>query len=240
MANYHSPPMPMPRIRAPFALLALLASATSAHAARPMITDDARLTDPQACQVESWFHQHRERNEFWALPACNPGGNFELTFGGALARGHGEMDSGAWLIQGKTLFKPLETNGYGIGFAAGYATQPGAGQSGSPYFYVPASVSFADDRLVIHTNLGATRLRESAETRLTWGVGSEIQTTERLYLVAETYGQDKGNPFFQLGVRYWVVPNHVQIDTTYGSQTGNIHDERWFSIGLRLISPRLF
>ena len=94
--------------------------------------------------------------------------------------------------------------------------------------------------MVIQTNLSATRLRESAETSLTWGVGSEIQTTERLYLVAETYGQDKGNPFFQLGVRYWIVPNHVQIDTTYGSQTGNIHDERWFSIGLRLISPRLF
>ena len=237
MANYHSAPMSMPRI---LALLALLASAAAAHAARPMITDDARLTDPQACQLESWFHQHRQRNEFWALPACNPGGNFELTFGGALARGHGQMDSGALVIQGKTLFKPLETNGYGVGFAAGYATQPGAGQSGAPYFYIPTSISFADDRFVVHTNLGATRLRESGETRLTWGLGSEIQTTERLYLIAETYGQDKGNPFFQVGVRYWVVPNHVQVDTTYGSQTGAIHDERWFSIGLRLISPRWF
>lgn len=223
-------------------LVALLASAsaTAAHAARPMITDDARLTDPQACQLESWFHQHRQGNELWALPACNPGGNFEFTFGGALARSHGQMESSARMIQGKTLFKALETNGYGVGFAAGYATQPGAGQSGTPYFYVPTSLSFADDRLVIHTNLGATRLRERSGTRLTWGLGSEIQTTEHLYLIAETYGQNKGNPFFQFGVRYWVVPNHVQIDTTYGSQSGHLHDERWFSIGLRLISPRLF
>ena len=32
--------------------------ALSASAARPMITDDARLTDPGACQVESWVHLH--------------------------------------------------------------------------------------------------------------------------------------------------------------------------------------
>jgi hypothetical protein len=100
------------------------------------------------------------------------------------------------MIQGKTLFKPLATNTYGVGLAAGYATQPGDGQSGAPYFYVPTSISLADDRLVIHTNLGATRRRENRDIRLTWGIGSEIQTTERLYVIAETYGQDKGNTLF--------------------------------------------
>ena len=222
------------------AFLALLAMQPTAQAARPLITDDARLTDAQACQMESWVHLHRARNELWALPACNPGGNFEFTLGGALSRANGQADSGAILIQGKTLFKTLEPNSYGIGIAAGYATQPGNGQSGAPYFYVPASFSFADDRFVVHTNLGAVRERENHQTRLTWGVGSEIQTTNRLYLIAETYGQDKGSPFFQAGLRYWVIPNHVQIDTTYGSQIGHIHDERWFSIGLRLITPALF
>jgi hypothetical protein len=220
--------------------LALLVTLPAAQAARPLITDDARLTDPQACQLESWLHLHRERNELWALPACNPGGNFELTLGGAVSRAGGQADSGAFLIQGKTLFKALETNGYGLGIAAGYATLPGSGQSGAPYFYVPASFSFADDRLVLHTNLGAVRERESGETRLTWGLGSETQTTDRLYIIAETYGQDKGRPFFQMGLRYWLIPNHVQIDTTYGSQIGHIHDERWVSIGLRLITPPLF
>jgi hypothetical protein len=93
---------------------------------------------------------------------------------------------------------------------------------------------------VLHTNLGATGLRENKETRLTWGLGSETQTSERLYIIAETYGQDKGSPFFQMGLRYWIVTNHVQIDTTYGSQIGHLHDERWVSIGLRLITPPLF
>lgn len=221
-------------------LLALLAFADAASAARPMITDDARLTDAGACQLETWTHQHSHQKEWWALPACNPGGNFEITLGGALSYSEGVRESGALQIQGKTLFKPLETNGYGLGLAFGYATQPGSGQSGSPYFYVPASWSLADDRLVLHGNLGYTRERENQENRLTWGLGSEIQTTERLYVIAETYGQDKGAAFTQVGLRYWVIPNHMQIDTTWGSQFGHMRDQRWFSIGLRLISPRLF
>ena len=221
-------------------LFILLVAIPAAHAARPMITDDARLTDAGACQVESWVHLHGKQRELWALPACNPGGNLELTLGGALAYTNSHQDSGATVIQGKTLFKPLETNGYGIGLAAGYSTQPGNSHSGNPYFYVPVSFSLADDRLVIHTNLGYTRERENKENRLTWGLGSETQLAAQTWLIAESYGQDKGNPFFQVGIRHWIVPNHVQIDTTYGSQFGHVSEQHWFSIGLRLISPKLF
>jgi hypothetical protein len=221
-------------------LLALLSAASAAHAARPMTTDDARLTDAGACQVESWVHIHGSQREIWALPACNPGGNFELTLGGALSFSGTRQERGAQVIQGKTLFKPLTTNGYGIGIAAGYATQPGSADSGHPYFYVPVSVSLADDLAVIHTNLGYTRERENHANRLTWGVGGEIQLSGQNYLIAETYGQDKGSPFYQIGLRHWIVPNHLQIDTTVGSRFGQFSEERWLSIGLRLISPTLF
>lgn len=222
------------------AVLAATVSLPSAHAARPMITDDARLTDPSACQLESWMHIHGQQRELWALPACNPGSNFELTLGGALAYNGGHPESGAQLIQGKTLLKPLVTNSYGIGLAAGYATQPGNSHSGNPYFYLPLSFSLADDRVVLHTNLGYTRERENKENRLTWGLGSETQLTAKTWLIAEAYGQDRGSPFFQVGLRHWIVPGHVQVDTTYGSQVGQFSDQHWISIGLRLISPRLF
>ena len=214
--------------------------ALQAEAARPMITDDARLTDAGACQVESWAHLHRTQKEAWALPACNPGGNFEITAGGALAWNAGIPESGAVVVQGKTLFKPLETNGWGAGLAVGYATAPGHGQSGAPYLYIPASFSFAEDRVVIHANLGNMRERETRQNHLTWGVGSEIQTSERLYIIAESYGQKDGNPFFQLGLRYWVQPGRVQVDTTYGSRVGHFREEAFLSLGLRLISPALF
>ena len=209
-----------------------------------MITDDARITDAGACQVESWAQFHRQDTDVWALPACNFSGNFEFTAGGANSHHLSEPTSGALLIQGKTLFRPLTTNDFGIGLAAGYATHSGSGQSGAPYFYVPASLSLANDRAVFHLNLGAVREREIGKTRATWGIGSELQTSDRLYVIAEAYGQyaerGGGSPFVQLGLRYWVLPGHVQIDTTWGSRVGDIHAERWFSLGLRLISPRLF
>lgn len=227
-------------MRSLLALLGLLLVAQASHAARPMTTDDARLTDAGACQVESWVHIHGSQRELWALPACNPGGNFELTLGGALSYHGTHQERGAQVIQGKTLFKPLTTNGYGIGIAAGYATQPGSAHSGHPYFYVPVSFSLADDLAVIHTNLGYTRERENHENRMTWGVGGEIQLSAQNYLIAETYGQDKGSPFYQIGLRHWIVPNHVQIDTTIGSRFGQFSEERWLSIGLRLISPTWF
>ena len=69
------------------------------------------------------------------------------------------------------------------------------------------------------------------------GLGSEILLTKNTWLIAETFGQNQGRPFFHVGFRYWLYPDHIQIDTTYGNRFGAGTDEQWFSVGLRLISP---
>src|SRR5882672_20186 len=65
-------------------LVGTLAAATSAHAARPFVTDDARIVDPGGYQIETYYKRQRgfSEHEFWFLPAHNPGGNVELTLGG--------------------------------------------------------------------------------------------------------------------------------------------------------------
>src|SRR5438093_11870294 len=65
-------------------LVGALAAATSAHAARPFVTDDARIVDPHGYQIETYYKRQRGfgEHEFWFLPAHNPGGNVELTLGG--------------------------------------------------------------------------------------------------------------------------------------------------------------
>ncbi len=68
-------------------ILLTLFSMGSAFAARPMITDDARIIDPQSCQLESWGKVSKNTEEYWALPACNPFGFFELTLGGSKFQG---------------------------------------------------------------------------------------------------------------------------------------------------------
>lgn len=217
--------------------LALCTLAPVAHAARPMITDDARITDAKACQLESWVKNNGDSTEYWALPACNFTGNLELTVGGARTNDDTGTHPTDIVFQGKTLFKQLETNGWGIGLAAGMVHHPQADVGGRDWYaYIPASFSFKDDRFVLHINLGWLSEQETNHQQGTWGLGSETQLTERTWLIAETFGQNTGKPFYQMGVRHWIVPNRVQIDTTYGNRVGNKMDEQWLSIGLRLLS----
>ena len=210
---------------------------TSAYAARPMNTDDARIVDPKACQVESWVRKNRDSTEFWAQPACNPTGNLEVTVGGSHVREDDAGSQNSWVLQGKTLFKPLETNGWGWGLAAGTVRHNGPENGRDWYAYVPVSHSLFDDRLNLHLNVGWLRDGLLRRHFMTWGIGSETRLSERTWLIAETFGQNEGRPFYQAGLRYWIVPDHVQIDATYGNRFGAGGSERWFSIGLRLLSP---
>jgi hypothetical protein len=209
-----------------------------AHAARPMNTDDARIVDAKSCQLESWVKRPQGRTEFWAQPGCNFSGNLELTVGTALTHESGSTRSSSQMLQAKTLFKPLETNGWGIGLAVGLQRdpRPGAGGASDVYTYVPMSFSLRDDRLVLHTNLGALREQDTRRNRFTWGLGTEAQLSERSWLIAETYGQSAEKPLFQVGLRHWLVPDRVQIDATYGNRLDG-GGQRWFSIGLRLLTP---
>lgn len=209
-----------------------------------MITDDARVVDAQACQVESWVRRNRASTEYWALSACNFTGNLELTFGGARTNEAGGTHTSDVVLQGKTVFKTLEPDGWSWGLAAGYVHKPSV-QAGSPvmndvYAYLPASFSFKDGRVVLHANLGWTDEKENAQRRdfLTWGVGAEIQLGERTWLIAESFGRNEGRPLLQVGIRHWIVPGQVQVDATYGNRFGLPYEERWLSVGLRFLSAR--
>jgi hypothetical protein len=210
----------------------------ASYAARPMITDDARTVDAKACQVESWVRTNKDSREYWALPACNFSGNLELTFGGARTADAAGVSTTDIVLQGKTLFKSLEPNGWSIGLAMGAIRHPSAGKRVAElYSYVPASFSYFNDKVIVHTNVGALHNTVTSSSRGTWGVATETAVTERSWFIAEAFQQKSGRPFFQAGVRHWIVPNHVQIDATYGNRFGTSSDERWFSIGLRLLSP---
>jgi len=219
-------------------LAVLLAFAPSVHAARPMVTDDARIVDAQSCQVESWIRTNRGSREYWALPGCNFTGNLELTLGGARTSDAEGLRTSDIQLQGKTLFRAMDTDGWGIGLAVGALRHPGDGRKvGEWYSYVPVSFSLNHDKAFVHANVGMIRNNNTSSTRATWGVGTEIQLGERSWLVAESFKQNEGQPFFQAGVRYWIVPNRVQVDATVGNRMGSSSRERWFSIGLRLLSP---
>ncbi len=228
------------------ALLLALGYAHSGWAARPFVTDDARLTTAHSCQLESWTRIYRNSHELWALPACNPTGNLELTLGGGIAKDDGGTSRATndFVMQAKTLFKPLETNGWGIGAAIGAIRHPeispGPNLLGNQYAYVPLSMSFADDLLIVHVNAGWLHDKATGKHQSTWGIGTELNLNNRWTLIGESFGNSVDNPFWQTGVRYSLIPGLLQIDSTIGQQLQHATEHRWLSFGVRYTPARLF
>lgn len=251
--------MRSPLAAAAAALLALASPA--AFAARPFNTDDARVVDPDGWQIESYVKAQRgtKQTEFWFLPARNFGGaleRFEFTLGGNVVDITPGGTSNLILAQVKTLLKPLETNGVGFALSVGVnrlkpgtpgdvvttpfdITTTGGGTSTSthydPYLNGIASISVLDDGVVFHLNAGATRNTSNNQTIGSWGVGTEIRMTERVFGIAETYGVSEQKPAYQAGIRLWAIPTHWQVDGTFGWQHSSPSNLRWVSIGVRIL-----
>ncbi len=216
----------------------LACTSQMAHAARPFVTDDARLTRSGHCQLETWLRSYADSQEAWALPACNPQGNLEFTVGGGAFRQDDASASNSrdYVLQFKTLLQPMASQQWGIGLAAGKIMHPdinpGPNQFGNQYVYMPASYAF-DNEVVLHVNVGVLRDNGRQRLKSTYGLGAELPLKTQLQGIVEVYGDDRQAPFFQLGVRYSLMPDRLQIDTTLGQQVQGNGDTRWWSLGLR-------
>ena len=109
---------------------------------------------------------------------------------------------------------------------------------GNTFVYVPVSYSFADDKVVLHHNLGWLKDKATGDHRLTWGVGGEFHVSQRITAIAEAFGDNRNGPFWQMGARFAIVPERVQVDATIGRELQGPSDNRWFSFGLRLTPDR--
>jgi hypothetical protein len=231
------------------------------QAARPFVTDDARLTTAGSCQLESWTRSNRaskpsaRSDEFWAFPACNPTGNFEVTLGGALGRPADGPQSSDYVVQAKTLFRKLNPGDWAAGLAVGKVfhpeISPGPNQFGNTYFYLPWSYASQDERWVLHVNMGALRDQASKQNRITWGSGIEWKFHERWLGISEVFGDTSGGRYWQLGVRYSIIVDLLQVDSTIGRPFGAAAADmqtltvaygpaRWISFGLRYTPASIF
>jgi hypothetical protein len=220
--------------------VALTGCCALAHAARPFVTDDARIVDPGGYQIESFIKHRRNvrENEFWFLPAWNPGSTVELTLGGFALRNTEGGDSNTLIAQAKTLLRPLRANDFGLALTLGALRQEPLGSADgawSPFVNLIGSLSWRDDAVILHANAGLLDDRLSDIKRYTWGLGAEIATTARLWVIAETYNQEGDKPSTQVGLRYWLVPNRLQVDGTLGAQHSEPQDRSWISIGVRIL-----
>jgi hypothetical protein len=206
-----------------------------AHAGRPMSVDDAAIVAPGQCQLETYAQHARESdlNAYWATPACNVGDNWELAVGAAWAEDDVRRTHYGRL-QAKTVFKSLEAGGWGIGLVLANQFQTGRGLDGDLSANVPLSFSLHDDSVLLHLNAGVQRTAATRSTAATWGAGVQIKLGERNALTAETLGQQRGGARYQIGFAHALIPDHLQIDGTWGQRLARGGQQPVITLGLVL------
>ncbi|MFM8509722.1 MAG: hypothetical protein ACKOCU_05265 [Betaproteobacteria bacterium] len=216
-----------------------VAWAMDAHAARPMLTDDARVVDAGACQVESWVMGQAGVRELWALPACSGGPGVEWALGAQQSR---LIQAGAprlsGLAQYKRLLRELQAGSVGVAVAGGSLLSEDARVL--PYLVLPMSWMSPDESTLVHLNVGRASKPRGILKDNTRGLGLEQQLTHSLWLVAERYSPSATQWQAQAGLRWWVVAGQLQLDATTGQLHGAGPSARFASVGLRWIFQRPF
>lgn len=228
------------RLRAILLFLATAAALPGARAGRPMTVDDAAVTAPGQCQLETYVQRQSSyagapaTSEYWLAPACNVGGTWELGLAAARVTGNNDGPIQYGRVQAKTVLKPLAPGGWGLGLVLADQYRASDGLDGNWTVNVPLSVSLRDDTILFHVNAGW--LREPVGTRhrhsATWGSGAEFRLTPRTSLTAEVFGQQNSGSHFQFGASYALVPDRVQIDCTWGQRLTHSAGEHFVSLGM--------
>ncbi|MDQ3267649.1 MAG: hypothetical protein M3P47_02820 [Pseudomonadota bacterium] len=235
-----------------FVFLVLMFVNSKSYAIRPFVTDDARVVGDRIAQVETWavFDNHKATHN--ALFAIGPTPWLELTSG--LSQRYSFVDKKGYgisggLLQLKALLRDTKPDsGPGVSFSVGVIPAFGSGSltpDGVTRFeYGILSQSFFNDDLLFHANLGASSKKDLQQSRtMTAGFGFQARVIGGLHAVAEIYRGDPYDPTIkvmasQVGFRH-IFSDTVQIDGTIGS-TFDRHAEQWMTIGIRVVSPKLW
>ncbi|MDI9331527.1 MAG: hypothetical protein QM527_09495 [Alphaproteobacteria bacterium] len=220
-----------------------------AWAARPMVTDDANVVDPGSCQLESWVKHSGLGTERWALPGCNFFFDTEVSLGSS-RQGSTLDGSSEWVVfQVKKRWIKLEPGRWGvsttIGHVDGRARAPSLPANSLLYpvrdGYVNVPLTYLSHQgWIVHVNAGFIQHQFEHKNRPTWGLGGEWPWSARSYLIAEAYGESGTRSKVQVGLRTWIKPQKLQLDTTIGQPFGIGGDQRWISMGIRWLGDPLF
>ena len=222
--------------------LVLLLAISTAHAARPLTTDDADALDDKACQLEAWVDRSRSQTLAWLAPACNFGLGIEWEVGLSRQWSEGASRFPETYFQAKSAWGTLRDGGWSVGVVGGVIRRPGeATASGweNPYALLLFSTAAGSAATLLHANVGWSRNRAEDRDSALWGVAIEHTVPVNLTLLAESFGSDRGKPFFRVGGRYSAIKDMLDLDLSFVTRSGAPRSERLISIGFHAQADRI-
>lgn len=241
------------------ALLGAVAAPRDAWAIRPFVTDDAHVVGKGHVQVETYWRRDRLSLQHWILPAVGPTDWLEVTLGGVHGFGSlgrtvdrptyamaGPLAQGKFVLHASSPNKPPS-----VAVVAGALSPAGTGGFEAPgwsgFSYLAVTQAFfKEDDFLIHANVGVSTIAAPGldPARLTWGVGTQVETVFDFHLIGELFS---GDPYvqgsggaYQAGFRI-IFNDHLQLDGTWGGGLwGDSVMPVWFSSGFRVVSHELW
>jgi len=219
------------RVRLLAACLAALSCAT-AHANRPLNTDTADVTERGTCQFEPYGGQERVSGETsislgFAQLSCGIGLRTQFGLSAARASSAGEHADGL-ALSGKSELISLEDGRFGIsvGYGLGWSRPSNdSWHQDAQAVYLIASRRLAEP-VMVHANLGHSRTRLGEGNSTTWGAAVEWNFAPRWTFTAESFGNDRGNPWGSLGLLYEVTKGFT-VNSSLGTRFGGRSNTLW-------------
>jgi hypothetical protein len=218
-----------------------LVTGSSAEAGQPLVTDDAAIVAPKACQVETWARYAHDGHEYWAQPACNFTGNLELSVAGARANPDAGESSNLVQLQAKTVLFSRDEGTWSFGATAGAARDTAAphGSSAFQLYYAKALTSwYPRSDLELDLNLGAANAYGSGTFALA-GAAIQYAIVSNLRLLAEAFHDEPGRAKYQIGARYIIVRDRFEAYASYGNRLNGSSSEWSAIVGIRVQTASL-
>lgn len=218
-----------------FLTLAALCAATAAGGARPLVTDDPGVLERGQCEVEAVQAadrvpgEPRLRGRSLQL-GCGIGARSQAALALAQDEAGGERTRGMALA-GKTALPATEA--WALAWGLAWQRAPGSGwrHAESAASLLVAGEAWAGGTWV--ANLGHARDMQARQGSTTWGLGLEQAVGESVAVAGEFHGDDRQAPWWNLGLRWEVLPERLSLDLSYGRQISTGRPQR-LTLGAKL------
>jgi hypothetical protein len=206
------------RRRAALAAVLAMAGAAKAQAAGgPHVVDDAAISPPGECKIESWasFSSGGDRL-LTAVPSCTfnvlPWAEFGVQIDRSHMNGVSAIAIGPYV---KAAVLSIAEARAALSIASGFAYSATSGRIETAFVNVPVTVRLREGS-DLHVNLGWERDRIAERGFALWGASVEQAITEDVSAVLEVFDRFGAAAGVQLGVRPTVVGGRVDLDLLVG------------------------
>lgn len=212
--------------------------ALAAHAGRPLQTEDAGVLERGACELEG----ATERVSVSGASArgsslqfgCGVGLQSQVALAAATAKAGGESSRGLVLVGKTALWNSGDADAaLTLAWGLQWAKADGDGwRHASTDFNLVYSRPLPAD-LTLHANLGHSRDQVAGKRGTSWAIAVEHAGFGAFAPMAEIFGDDHGQSWWNLGLRIAAVPEKVFFDLSTGRQFG-AERARLVTLGFRL------